>query len=245
MRVAANRRSYALSAAAESQRQLCESEDYVARALACARPRSWRNRLIAIEHRVERNRRLDPCQRRTQAVVDSAAECEMAGPIALDVELLRVRKYCGIAVGGSECDRHDDVRKDSVPADFGFAPHPAIQNLNRAFITQRLFDSAFDQRAIFAEAAPQIGLRRKEVQQVADEVGGGLVARDQKQDAEAQQFRFCEPLAVDFRLDQRGYQILGAFGPPFRGDASEICPYLNAVAHPGAGLDSAGVGGKK
>src|SRR5208282_861251 len=109
-RVAANRRRYALSGAAESQQQLCESEDYVARALARARPRSRRNRLIAIEHRVERNRRLDPCQRRTQAVVDSAAECEMAGPIALDVELLRVRKYCGIAVGGSECDRHGGMR---------------------------------------------------------------------------------------------------------------------------------------
>src|SRR5215467_8806240 len=105
-----------LLAMVKSQRQLCEPQDDVGRALARARSRSGCNRLVAVEHRVKSDMRLDSCQRRPQTIVDAAAKCEMAGPVALDVELLRVREPSRITVGRPETDRDSCVGKDSTVA---------------------------------------------------------------------------------------------------------------------------------
>src|SRR5262245_57159997 len=111
---------------AKPQRQLCEPENHVGCALARARSRSRCDRLVAVEHRVESDMRLDSCQRRPKAIVDAAAECEVAGPVALDVELLGVRKRSRIAVGRPETDRDARVGEDSALADLGIVTDEAI-----------------------------------------------------------------------------------------------------------------------
>lgn len=47
------------------------------------------------------------------------------------------------------------------------------------------------QRTIFAQPMPQLGPRRQQIQHVADQIGRGLVASDQKQDAEPQAVRLA------------------------------------------------------
>src|SRR5215469_9216797 len=89
-----------------SKRQLGKSKYQIACVLARSWSRTGCDRLVAIEHRVERDRRLDSRQRRTQTILNTAAEGDVAAPVTLDIELLCSRKYRGVAVGRSEAQRN-------------------------------------------------------------------------------------------------------------------------------------------
>ena len=119
--------------------------------------------------------------------MNTAAEGDVAAPVALDIELLRFRKCRRVAVRRSEAQRNCSVLKDFAPAYLGVAPHKAKQGLHGAFVTQHLLDRGLDQRAIFPPVPPQHGPGGKKIEHIANQVGGGLVAGDQQEDAKARQ----------------------------------------------------------
>ena len=80
----------------------------------------------------------------------------------------------------------------------------------------RLGDQALQRARCFGEAQHRI----------ADQVGGGLVARDQQQGAEAQQLGDTQLLAVDLGREQQADQILARPAPALLDHAQEVLRHL-------------------
>src|SRR5215831_10889447 len=132
------------SAARESKRKLGESEYQIGCGLTRSRSRTGCDRPVTIQHRVEHDRCFYSRQWRTETIVNTATEGDVAAPVAFDIELVRFSKHRGIAVGCSEAQRNASVLKDFAPAYLGVAPHKTKQGLHRAFVTQHLFDRGLD-----------------------------------------------------------------------------------------------------
>jgi hypothetical protein len=84
-----------------------------------------------------------------------------------------------------EAHRHRCVLQNPAPTNLGVALHKAKEDLHRTFEAQHFFDRGFDQRAIFAQAAPQLRPGGEQIEHVANKIGRRLVAGDQQQNAEA------------------------------------------------------------
>ena len=89
----------------------------------------------------------------------------------------------------------------------------AVVQLQRALEAQQFLDRAVDQRRLALQALELAALREQRVHAVADQVGGGLVAGVEQEDAVVQQLGLAEALAVVLALDQpRQHVGLGVAG---------------------------------
>ncbi|MGY3080632.1 hypothetical protein ACVWZZ_007040 [Bradyrhizobium sp. LM6.10] len=148
----------------------------------------------------------------------AGGEGEMPVRRARDVESLGVRKLCRIAVGCTDTqrDRRAGIKHDAAELD-PLRGH-AVAELVRAFVAQHLFDRRFDQIRMADQALFLIRIPVERHEAVANQVGGGLVAGIEQEDAIVQQLLLGQPLAVllaiTFSLDQsRQHVALGIARP--------------------------------
>ena len=66
---------------------------------------------------------------------------------------------------------------------------------------------------------------------VADQVGGGLVARDEQQEGEADHLRLAQALPIDLRGEQRAQQVVARLAPALREHLREVAPQLERRSH--------------
>src|SRR3984957_11866337 len=141
-----------------------------------------------------RDRAFEPRQRHAGALVRAGGKGEVPVGVAGDVEIFRVGELSGIAVGGADAQRHRRARDQRDAAEFDLFGRHAIAELVRAFEAQ-----------VFRRMA------RQRHQPVADQIGGGLVAGVEQEDAVVQQFLFRQPLAIvlafTLSLDQAGQDV--------------------------------------
>ena len=93
------------------------------------------------------------------------------------------------------------------------ASRDAIAQLVGAFAAQNLLDGAAHQLGLHAQTLLLLRPLRQQPEAVADEIGGGLVARVEDEDAVVQQLVFGQAFAVGLALYQaRQHIVLGIAG---------------------------------
>ncbi len=99
-----------------------------------------------------------------------------------------IGELCGIAVGGADAQRHRRARRHRDAAEFDRLDGHAVAELVRAFEAQN------SSTAVLISAGSPISrcfcgrIARQRHQPVADQIGGGLVAGVEQEDAVVQQF---------------------------------------------------------
>ena len=165
----------------------------------------------------DRDRAFEPRQRHPGALMRAGAEGEMPVRRAADVEIFRIGELRGIAVGGADAQRHRRTRCQRDAAEFDWLRRHAVAELVRTFKPQDFLDRGLDQIGIFDQPLLLRGVARQRHQPVADQIGGGLMAGVEQEDAVVQQFLCGQSLAIVFALNEAGQHVafgIAGFGPP-------------------------------
>jgi hypothetical protein len=127
-----------------------------------------------------------------EAEVDAAAEAEVVGRVPVDAEGVGVVVASEITVGRA-VEQQDPIAGRDLGAlhDMG-RQHGPEEALDGGVVTQRLLDGARDQIGAGAQLVPHGGLGRERVQDVAEQVGRGLVPGDQQQETEPEDLRVVQ-----------------------------------------------------
>ena len=130
------------------------------------------------------------------------AEGHVPVGLAAHVEALGVRELRRVAVGGADADGDKSAFGQGPAAEGHRLAQPPVVELDRTVVTQHFLYGRRDQ----ARIGPQPGGFFRVVQQqpgaVADQVGGGFMARVEHEDAVVQQLRLGQLPAVALALDQ-------------------------------------------
>jgi hypothetical protein len=118
--------------------------------------------------------------------VDAEAEGDMAIVAARDVEPVGIGEVRGISVGRADRGDHEGALRDRLAAQLHLRVGDAGGPLDGAVVAQQLFHRAADQGGLAAQALELRGVLQEGEQAVADQVHGGLVARDEEQHAGGQ-----------------------------------------------------------
>ena len=81
-------------------------------------------------------------------------------------------------------------------ADAGVDRRPAVAELVRAFHPQEFLDGGVDRLGMFGEVAQRIRMAQQQIDAVADQVGRGLVAGVEQEDAIVQKLRLRQPVVL-------------------------------------------------
>ena len=172
------------------------------------------------------------------------AETEMVGGVALEVEPVGIGEDARVSVGG-RLDQVDHV----VPADHLIAHVDvggghAHLHLRRAVEAQDLLSGGSQVLGVVVRAQPLqlVRMRQQGMQPVADQIGRGLVAAEQQQDAGAHDLVVGERVVALLGADERVNQVLRRRGPEAADETAEVFrqlqqPALGPLAPP---LDTAG-----
>ncbi len=134
-----------------------------------------------------------------------------------DIESIRIREGLGIAVGRGDQGDHGRVLGDGDARESHLLGRPPSELLHWAVVTEDLFEEAWDQRVVPAEAAHGLGVLEEREGAIPDEVRGGLVAGDQEQDGHRQHLLRAEALALGLGAAEIAHQIF-ARAPAAVGD---------------------------
>ena len=74
--------------------------------------------------------------------MDARPERQVRAWVALQVQRIGLREYCGVAVSGPHDDPHAVPRPDGLPAHFEVIPHNAAAVLDGRVVAEKLLDSA-------------------------------------------------------------------------------------------------------
>ena len=95
----------------------------------------------------------------------------------------------GIAVGRADAEMHIGAGRHGDVADAGVGDGAAVAELVRAFHAQEFLDRGVDRLRMGGELAHRVGMAEQQIDAVADQVGGGLVAGVEQEDAVVQQLQ--------------------------------------------------------
>ena len=174
----------------------------------------------------DRDRAFEPRQRHPGALMRAGAEGEMAVRGAADVEAFRDRR-----TGRDRGWRRRCTASPACPAASSTPPSSTVSVVMRLPSWFELSNRSISSTAVLIRSGCSIsrcfsrGVVRQRHQAVADQIGGGLVAGVEQEDAIVQQFLFGQPLAIVLALDQpRQHVALGiaGFGAPPRHQRFEI-----------------------
>ncbi len=131
-----------------------------------------------------------------------------------DIETFGIGELRGVAVGGADAQRHRRARRHRDAAEFERLDGHAVAELVGALEPQHFLDRGLDQRGILDQPPLLAAWLRQRHQAVADQIGGGLVAGIEQEDAVVQQLLFGQPLAIVFALNEPGQHVaVGIAGP--------------------------------
>ncbi len=140
------------------------------------------------------------------------ARCRLG--LRRDIEAVGVGKIFRVAIGAADADGDEIALLHRNAAQDRVRHHASIAELVGAFEPQHLLD-----RRLRISAGSSItrciwsGYCRKRIERVADQIGGGLVAGIEDEDAILQQLGFGEPAAFMLAVDQpRQHVLVGIAG---------------------------------
>ena len=107
-----------------------------------------------------------------------------------------------VAVGAADGQRDEAARRQLHAADAQRRGAEAVVQLQRALVAQQFLHRQAQQRRVVQQPLPLVALRQQGVDAVADQVGGGLVASVEQEDAVVQQFDLAQPFAAHLAVDQ-------------------------------------------
>ncbi|GGI89150.1 hypothetical protein GCM10011581_27830 [Saccharopolyspora subtropica] len=152
------------------------------------------------------------------------AEGEVPAVGAGDVQFLRAGGVRRVTVGGRQPHQHGAALGDGDSAQFHVLGGKArCGAFHRPVVAQQFLDRTGQQVRFVAQQPQLVGVGEQGQHPVADEVDGGLMARDEQQLHHAEQFPLGQLVALVGGHHQRADQIGLVVG-------------VNGVVHPRAGL---------
>ena len=144
----------------------------------------------------------------------SVAEREVRVRIAAHVEAIRVVEMAWIAIGGRQGNGDELALPERLPPQFEILDNGAIGELDRTFEPQEFVDRRRHERRVVLQPFAFAGIAEKRHHRVPDQVGRGLMAGGEDQDAQRQQAVFVESASIFFGLDHGGDQVILGLRPP-------------------------------
>src|SRR5262245_25320379 len=117
---------------------------------------------------LERDARLEARQRRAQTEVDPEAKRHVSLRIARDVEAIRVRELCFVAVGRAQQRDHCRAGGDLHTGELDVLRGLAEQELDRTVVAQRLLDQRRDAVRVAAHPHQLVGIVHQREERVAE-----------------------------------------------------------------------------
>jgi hypothetical protein len=131
-----------------------------------------------------------------------------------DVEAIGVVELPLVEVGRRPHEQHPAAGGDRAAGDLDVGGRNARRGVGRRCDAQHLLDRAGDRRRIGRQPVAHVGMPGEELEAVADEVRGRVVAPDEQEPAEGEQLVLGEALAVDLRDEQGGQEVVLRRVPP-------------------------------
>ena len=168
----------------------------------------------AVEHLVERDAALESGERRAEAVVNAVAEPEVLADLAMNVEPAGILPPTLVAVRGRDDEQHGRTRRHRLAVHLDILGDVAPDLRTGRLEAQELLDRVVDQRPVFDDLTPLVGVLGEHLAEPADQSRGGLVprARDHRrvqQRLVARQSARHAVLVLELRVQQLGHQIVG------------------------------------
>ena len=114
----------------------------------------------------ERNARFEPRDGHAGARMSAGGEREVSIRTAGDVEAVRIRKFCGIAICRANAEREIGARLERHVAQGDALDDEAVAELIGTFVAQALFDRRGDESSVIPQPLEFAGMREQEVQGV-------------------------------------------------------------------------------
>ena len=128
-----------------------------------------------------------------------------------NIEPARIVKCLRVMIGPADAGQHLGARFERDPGNLEGFGDPAIADLQRAVKTQHFLDGRAEQRRIILQQFQLIGIVEQRHHPVADQIGRGLVATIEQQDAILNQLFGGQRVIFGFlRIDQVFKNIAGA-----------------------------------
>ena len=134
--------------------------------------------------------------------------------LAGDVQPVGLVEHGRVAVGRADGQRDEQAGRQRAVGQRDGRRAEAVVQLQRALEAQQFLHRAAQQFGLLLQALQLVGVAQQRVQAVADQVGGGLVAGVEQEDAVVQQLVLAE-LTLVVAAQQPGQHVgVGVAGPP-------------------------------
>ncbi len=189
------------------------------------------------DERADRGFRLHPGQRRSQAVVQTEAEAQMAargrgGRVPGDVETVGIGEDGRVPAGGGHQDDHAVTAGEGVPGHGRLGERDPHRELGGRVVAKHLLDGRRGELRSFAQQSQLVGIAQQSNHSVTDEVDTRLHARDQQEHADAQHLGRGEDLALFLHPDEHAQQVVGGVRPPLPDQGVQVGDDLLAGSAP-------------
>ncbi len=152
----------------------------------------------------------------------AAAKGHVGLVLAADVELVRGLEHLRVAIGGAQGEGHGLALFHRAAADLHVGRGDAAGDVHRRLIAQGLLDHGVDQGGVGLELGQLVGIEQQQAYGVADQVGGGQVAADQKGAEIDAQLHIAQGRALGLEPGHVRDQVVAGFGPPRLDGLGEI-----------------------
>jgi hypothetical protein len=155
---------------------------------------------------LERDRRLQPGQRRAQAVVMVSAEGHVLSCVVSNQpQFISVgTPEPLVPAGRGEARHHERARRDGGAANCDRFQGDPSARLHRAVVPEHFLHGVAYQGRVGAQQLKLAGVGQQRECAAGDQVNRGLVPRDVQQERLRYQFVVCKRVAVVLGVDQRG-----------------------------------------
>ena len=137
----------------------------------------------------------------------TAPEREGSGLVAIEIVLVGALEDFRVSVGSSYQKNDAGLGRDGDLVDFYIFEQEAHQELGGIVVAQGFFDPVGNLGLIRAYLLSFAGVQRKPVECISEELGSRLVARDNQQIAEREQFLLIQDVVLRNHGDHRGQEI--------------------------------------
>ena len=176
----------------------------------------------------------------TEAEVDALAEADVpVGPLAVDVEDVRIGEHIRLVVGGGEVEEDPCSGGNLDAADRrvsrGDSPPGHLARLE----PQRLLDGIGGERRVGDEGVPLVAARQQAAQRVAQQGGDRVVAGEADPVDDRLDLVVADPRAVVrigvglVGVEQLGAEVVGPLVAPRRDELPAVVPVIDHAAGDG------------
>ena len=158
---------------------------------------------------LEGDARFEPRQGRPEAEVGTVAERQVPVDPAPYVEAVGVGELPVVQVGGAPHEHHPGAGGDEYAVALDVSRDRAGQGLGGGGDAQHLLDGVGHERGVGGEGRPLVGVAGEELDTVAQEARGRVVAADDQEEAEPEQLLLAQSLAVDIGPEEGAHEVVG------------------------------------